>query len=48
MNPRPLGSVGGLKGADFVIALQCQSDLVETFKQAGAAAWINLETMDIA
>jgi hypothetical protein len=29
MNPGPLGPIGGLKGANFAVALQRQCDLVE-------------------
>src|SRR5665647_3314058 len=43
MNPRPLGAVGRLKGADLLVALQRQRDLVEAFEQPGAAARIDLE-----
>jgi hypothetical protein len=32
MDPRPLCAVSCLKRADFVIALQCHRDLIETFE----------------
>src|SRR5450756_963649 len=43
MNPRPLGAVGRLKGADFVVALQCHRDFIEASNQSGTAARIDLE-----
>ena len=45
MDPRPLCAVGLLEGADLRVALQRQRDLVETFKQSGAAARIDFETV---
>jgi len=45
MYPRPRCAVGRLKGADFVVALQCQCDFIEAFKQSDAPARINLKTM---
>jgi hypothetical protein len=45
MYPRPRYAVGCLKGADFVVALHCQCDFIETFKQSDALARINLKTM---
>src|SRR5665213_1979654 len=48
MNPRSLGSVRGLKGADFVVALQCQRDFIKALKQPRPTARINLETMPLS
>jgi hypothetical protein len=45
MNPGPRGAIGGLKSADFVIALQRQGDFIETPKQSCAPARIDLETV---
>ena len=44
VDPGPLRPVGRLKGADFVIALQCQRDFIETFQQARAPARIDLQS----
>jgi hypothetical protein len=48
MDPRPLGAVGRLKGADFVVASQSQQNLIEAFEQSGAAARIDLETVQLS
>src|ERR1700733_14938241 len=48
MNPRPLGSVGGLKGADFGVALQRQRDLVEAFEESCTTARVDLEAMHLS
>src|SRR5205823_9505787 len=41
VDPGTFGAVGRLKGADFVIALQCQRDFIETFQQPRAPARID-------
>src|SRR6478752_8137691 len=43
MNPWPSGAIRCLKGADFIVALQCQCDLVETLQQPLAPPRIDLE-----
>src|ERR1700730_14763546 len=48
MDPWPRSAVGCLKGANFMIALQRQCDLVEPLQQAFAAARINFEPMLLA
>src|SRR6267142_315731 len=48
MDPGPFRPVGRLKGADFVIALQCQRDFIETFQQAGATARIDCKIVPLS
>ena len=48
MDPGPLRPVGRLKGADFVVALQCQRDFVETFQQAFAPARIDRKLVPLS
>jgi hypothetical protein len=48
MDPRPRGAVDRLKGPDFIIALQCQCNLIETSEQPGTAAGVDLETMPLS
>src|SRR6202171_41236 len=45
MDPGPLRAVRRLKGPDFVVALQRQRDLVETFEQPVAPPRVDLETV---
>src|SRR5579871_5029478 len=47
VNPGPRGPVAGLKGANFVVALQRQCDLVEALQKTGAPARIDLEAMHL-
>ena len=44
MDPWPRCAVGGLKGPDFVIALQRQCNLVEPLQQAFAPSRVNVKT----
>src|SRR5579871_5406092 len=48
MNPRPLGAVGGLKGANFGVALQRELDFIEALQEPGAAARIDLKAMHLS
>src|ERR1700693_5059616 len=48
MNPRPRVAVDRLKGADFLVALQRQCDLIESFEKSGAAARIDLKTVNFS
>src|SRR5579864_2169366 len=48
MNPGPLGPVGGLKGANFVVALQRQRDFVEALQKTGTAARVDLEAVHLS
>ena len=48
MDPGPLRPVGRLKGADFVVALQCQRDFIETFQQACAPARIDCKFVPLS
>ena len=48
MDPRPRCAVGGLKGPDFVIALQRQRNFVEPLQQAFAPSRINLEPVRLS
>src|ERR1700730_6458025 len=43
MNPGPRRTIGSLKGHDFVIALQCQRDLVDALQETFAPPWVDLE-----
>ena len=45
MDPGPLIAVRGLESPDFVVAPQCQQDLIETFEQSGAAAGVDFKTV---
>jgi hypothetical protein len=48
VDPGPFGPVSRLKGADFVVAPQCQRDLVETFQQSDATARIDRKIMSLS
>jgi hypothetical protein len=48
VDPGPLCAISHLKGPDFVVTLQCQGDFVETSKQPGAPARINLEAVPLS
>jgi hypothetical protein len=48
MNPGPRYAIRSLKRLDFVVALQCQRDLVEPLQQAFAPPWINLEGVPLS
>src|SRR5436190_280399 len=48
MDPGPFRPVGRLEGADFVVALQCQRDFVETFQQALAPARIDCKIVPLS
>jgi len=43
MNPGPRRAICGLKRLDFVIALQCQRDLVESLQETFAPPRVDLE-----
>src|SRR6202048_265797 len=43
MDPGPRCAISRLKGLDFLVALQCQGDFIETSEQSGAPARIDLE-----
>src|SRR2546430_6903567 len=45
MDPRPRRTVGGLKGPDVIVALQCQHHLIEALQQPFAPAGIDLEAV---